>query len=130
MSLFFSPKFIVGATLAAAALGAATVAEARPEVYFSIGLQSGPAWVEQAPVYVQPQPVYGQPAPRYMRPPVFVSPREVFERPRWGGHDARYEWEREHAWRHARWPRHERYDGFRRGDRDHDEYRQHRGHRD
>ena len=80
MSLFFSPKFIVGATLATAALGAATVAEARPEVYFSIGLQSGPAWVGQAPVVVLPQPVYVQPAPVYMRPPVFVSPRKVFER--------------------------------------------------
>lgn len=130
MNLFFSPKFIVCATLAIAAVGAATVAEARPEVYFSIDLQSGPAWVEQAPVYVRPRPVYVQPALVYMRPPVFVSPREVFERPRWGGYDARYAWEREHAWRRAGWPRHERYDGLRGGDRGHDEHWQHRGHRD
>ena len=98
---FFSPKFLVAATLATAALGAATVAEARPEVFVSIGLQGGPGWVEPAPVYVrlrpvfvQPRPVYVQPAPVFMRPPVFVAPREVFERPRWGGYDGRFERER------------------------------------
>ena len=137
MNRLFSAKFLVGATLATAVLGAATIAEARPEVYLSIGLQSSPAWVEQAPVYVQPQPVYVQPqpmylqpAPVYMRPPVFVSPRELFERPRWGGYDARYEWERQRAWRRAEWLRHERYDGFRGGDRDHDDHGHYRGHRD
>jgi hypothetical protein len=136
MSLHLSPKFLVAATLAIAALGAGTVAEARPEVYLSIGLQSGPAWVQEAPVAVQPQPVYGyghgygQSAPVYLKPPVFVPPREVFERPHWGGYDARHEWERDHAWRRAEWLRHEHYDGFRGGDHDHDDYGQHRGHRD
>jgi hypothetical protein len=128
MNRFFSAKFLVAATLAIGALGAATVAEARPEVYLSIGLQSGPAWVEQSPVYVQPRPVYVQAAPVFMRPPVFVSPREVFERPRWGGYDARYE--RERAWRRAEWLRHERHDGFRGGDRDRDDQGHRRGHRD
>ena len=127
---FFSPKFLVTATLATAALGVASVAEARPEVYLSIGLQSGPAWVEQAPVYVQPRPVYVQPAPVFMRPPVFVSPREVFERPRWGGYDARYDRERDRAWGRAEWLRHERHDGFRGSDRDHHDQGHHRGHRD
>lgn len=132
MNLCLSPKFLVAATLAATALGAATVAEARPDVYFSIGLQSSPSWVEQAPVYVQPQPVYVQPAPVYLRPPVFVSPREVFERPSWGGYDVRHEWGRERAWRRAERFRHDPYDGVRsRGrDRDHDEHGQHRDHRD
>ena len=43
----FSPsaKFLVTAALATAALGAATVAEARPEVFVSVGLQGGPGWV-------------------------------------------------------------------------------------
>jgi hypothetical protein len=137
MNLCFSPKFLVAATLATAALGVATVAEARPDVYFSIGLQSGPAWVEQAPVYVQPQPVYVrpqpvyvQPAPVYLRPPVFFSPDEVFERQSWRGYDGRYGWERERAWRRAERRRHEQYDGFRGGDRDHDEHGPYRGHRD
>ena len=139
MNRFFSAKFLVAATLATAALGAATVAEARPDVYLSLGFQNGPAWVEPAPVYVQPQPVYVQPrrvyvepAPVYARPPVFVAPREVFERPRWGGYDARYEWERERAWRQAEWRRHEWREEIRRGDRDHDrdDRKWHHDHRD
>ena len=116
---FFSPKFLVAATLATAALGAATVAQARPEVYLSVGLQSGPAWVQPAPVYVQPRSYYTEPAPVYVRPPVFVSPREVFEGPRFGRYDARREWERERAWRRAEWLRHERHEEFRGGYRDH-----------
>jgi len=116
---FFSPKFLVAATLATAALGAATVAEARPEVFLSIGVQSGPAWVEPAPVYVQPRPVYVQPAPVFTRPPVFVAPREVFVGPRWGGYDGRFE--RERAWHRAEWRRHEWHDGWRGGDRDRDD---------
>ena len=128
-SLSFS-KFLVSATLATTSLCAATAAQARPEVYVSIGLQNGPAWVEQAPAYVRPQPVYRQPAPLYLRPPVIARPREVFERPHWGGHDAHHEWERERAWRRAEWLRHERYDGLRGGDRDHDDHGHRRGHRD
>lgn len=149
MHPFISAKFLAGATLAFAAFGAATVAEARPEVYLSIGIQGGPARVEQGwgyaqprpvyvqpqTVYVQPQPVYVQPQPRYVqppvfdaRPPVFVVPRESFERPRWGGDDRRDAWERHRAWRHAEWMRHERDDRFRGGNRDHDDNGHH--HRD
>lgn len=128
---FLSPRFLVAATLATAALGAATVAEAaRPEVFVSVDFQSGPRWVEPAggyyvqpqPVYVQPRPVYVQPAPVYLRPPIFVSPREVYEGPRFGRYESRYEarreWQRERAWRRAEWLRHERHEEFRRGDRD------------
>ena len=155
---FISPKFLVAATLATAALGAATVAEAaRPEIYVSVDFQGGPRWVEPAgnyyvqqqpvyvqprPVYVQPRPVYVQPAPVYLRPPVFDSPREMFEGPRFGRYEGRYEgrreWERERAWRRAEWLRHERHEEFRRGDRDRDyehdhdrgERRYHHDHRD
>ena len=139
MNRFFSAKLLVAATLATAALGAATVAEAHPDVYLSLGVQSGPSWVEPArgyvqpqPIYLQPRPVYVEPAPVYVRPPVFVSPREGFERRYWGGYDARFEWERERAWRHAEWRRHERHEEFRGGDRDHDrdDRNRHHDHRD
>jgi len=128
MKRFSSAKFLFAATLATAALGAATVAEARPDVTLAIGFQGGPAWVEPAPVYVQPRPVYVQPrsayvqpAPVYVRPPVFVAPREVFERPRWGD-GARFEWERERAWRHAEWRRHGWGEQYRDFDRDGDRF--------
>jgi hypothetical protein len=135
---FFSSRFLVAATLATAALGAATVAEARPEVFVSIGLQGGPGWVEPArgfvqprPVYAQPRPVFVEPAPVFMRPPVFISDREAFEGPRFDRHDARFEWERERAWRHAEWRRHERHEDFRGGGHDRDDDHWHgREHRD
>ena len=131
MNRFFIPsKFLVAATLATVAIGAATVAEAaRPEINVTVDFQSGPGWVQPSrgyyaqpePVYVQPWPVYAQPAPAYVqpwpvyappapvyaRPPVFVSPREVYEQPRFGRYDGRFEWERERAWRHAEWRRQE-----------------------
>jgi hypothetical protein len=113
---FLSPKFLVAVTLATAALGGATAAEARPDVYFSVGFQNGPAWVEPAPAYEQPRAVYVQPAPVYLRAPVFIAPREGFGRPRRGGYDARYQWEHQRAWRYAEWRRHERHEHF--GDRD------------
>ncbi|HET7865933.1 MAG TPA: hypothetical protein VFL86_16150 [Burkholderiaceae bacterium] len=108
MNLPASSKFLASLTLAAAGLAAAPMAEARPDVYVSIGFQSGPAWVEQAPVYVQPQPVYVQPAPVYVRPPVFVRPPYVYEPPCRDRYDDRREWRR------TEWHRHERYDGYRR----------------
>jgi hypothetical protein len=133
MNRFLSVKFLAVATLATLGIGAATVTEARPEVYLSIGLQGEPAWVEPARGYVeprrgyhvQPRPVYVEPAPVYVRPPVFVAPREAFERRGRRGDDARLEWERERAWRHAEWRRQEWRDEFRRGDRDHHKHRKH-----
>jgi hypothetical protein len=125
MNLFSSSKLLAIVTLATAALGAATVAEARPDVHLSIGFQSGPAWVEHAPVYVQPRPVYVQPAPVYVRPPVFVRPHH----PHWGGHHNHHAWERERARRHAEWLRHQRHDGFRGNNRDHHDHGHRQGHR-
>ncbi len=142
MHRFTSAKFLFGVTLAVIALGAATVAEARPEIYLSIGVQGGPVWVEQGPPYLQPQPqpqpVYVQPQPRYVQPPVFdsrapvfVVPREVFDRPRWDGDYGRDAWERHRAWRRTEWMRHERNERFGGGDRDHDDnWHHHRGHWD
>ena len=73
------------ATLGAAALAAAGAAQARDNVFWSVGLASpgvqvgvsngqqfygqvAPVYVQPAPVYVQPAPVYVQPAPVYYRP--------------------------------------------------------------
>ena len=82
MHPFTSAKFLVGAALALVAVGAATVAEARPEVYLSIGVPGGPAWVDQGPVYMQPRPVYVQPREVYVQPhPVYVRPQPVYVQP-------------------------------------------------
>ena len=80
--------------LALAAVGTASVAEARSNVFFSIGanvapavavgVSNGPVYYPPvyaaAPVYVQPAPVYYYPRPVYYGPPVIgasfvVGPR-------------------------------------------------------
>ena len=86
------------ATLAVAAMSFAGSAQARDNVYWSVGVgtpgavvnvgnagpvyQPRPVYVQQQPVYVQPQPVYVQPAPVYYQPrPVFVRPQPVYVAP-------------------------------------------------
>lgn len=80
------------AALAVAALGFAGAAQARDDVYWSVGVGSPgvsvnvgnayPVYTQPAPVYVQPAPVYYQPAPVYVRPaPVFVQPRPYYYGP-------------------------------------------------
>jgi hypothetical protein len=76
------------AALVLAAAGTATVAEARSDVYFSIGANVapgvvlgatnapyyyGPRYVAPAPVYYQPEPVYYSAAPVYYGPQ-YVDP--------------------------------------------------------
>ena len=80
--------------LALAAVGTASVAEARSNVFFSVnanvapgvavGVSNGPVYYPPvyaaAPVYVQPAPVYYYPQPVYYGPPVIgasfvVGPR-------------------------------------------------------
>lgn len=92
----------VAAALVLAAAGTATVAQARDNVYFSIGANLAPGvsigasnyapryyggpsyYAAPAPVYYQPAPVYYQPAPVYYEPaptyyePVVWGPRPVF----------------------------------------------------
>jgi PXPV repeat (3 copies) len=80
------------ATLAVAALGFAGAAQARDNVFWSVGVGSpgvefnvGNApqvYVQPAPVYVQPAPVYVQPAPVYYPRPVYVQPQPVYVQPR------------------------------------------------
>ena len=110
----FSSSFYGKAALAAVALaaaGAATVVQARDNVYFSVGANvapgvsigvsngpvyyPGPVYVRPAPVYVRPAPVYYyEPAPVYYGPaPVYVEPVYV-------------------APRHARRHRHQRHSAY------------------
>jgi hypothetical protein len=79
------------ATLAVAALGFAGAAQARDNVFWSVGVGSPgvdfnvgnapPVYVQPAPIYVQPAPVYVQPAPVYYPRPVYVQPQPVYVQP-------------------------------------------------
>ena len=79
----------VGA-LALAAMGFAGTAQARDNVFWSVGVGSPgvavnvgnafPVYTQPAPVYVQPAPVYYQPAPVYVQPaPVYIQPRPYYQ---------------------------------------------------
>lgn len=94
------------AAAAVAAMGTASVAQARSDVFFSIGaniapgvslgvsnarpyyaqpvyVQPAPVYYEPAPVYYQPQPVYYEPAPVYYQPqPVYYPSSSVYVMPR------------------------------------------------
>ena len=73
-------RSLIAAALVLAAAGTATVAQARDNVYFSIGANVapgvtlgasnyyGPRYYTPAPVYYQPAPVYYEPAPVYYQP--------------------------------------------------------------
>lgn len=93
-------RFIATAVLATAALGGASVAQARTDVQVSIGLPGLPGLPVFAPppVYVRLEPVYAQPRPVYEQPQVVE-----YERP-WRP-SYRPDFERERVWRHAEWQR-------------------------
>ena len=93
MNRTFSSRLIAATVLVGAVLGAASVAQARPDVQVAIGLPGLPVF-QAEPVYVQPRPVYVAP------PPAIVYEREW--RPSY-----RYEYEREREWRHREWQRRE-----------------------
>ncbi len=95
---------MAAAALALAAAGAAPLAQARSDVFFSvganvapgvsIGVSNAPVYyppVYAAPVYVQPQPIvvaaptyysygYVRPAPVFYGPPVYYAPRHRHHR--------------------------------------------------
>lgn len=107
---------IAGAALALGALGTASVAQARDNINWSIGINAAPGvviganngyrpyYVQPAPVYVQPQtyyapPIYSgnvypanvYPSTYYSPAPVYVQPAPVYYGPRYynghrGGH--------------------------------------------
>ena len=79
-------RAISAAVLAASALGVASVAQARSDVSWSIGIGVPGVQVyggAPQPVYVQPAPVYYQPPPQvvYRPEPVYVRPAPVYVRP-------------------------------------------------
>ncbi|MBG9387738.1 hypothetical protein [Caenimonas aquaedulcis] len=72
------------AALALAAAGVATVAEARSNVYFSVGANVAPGvslGVSNAPVYYGAPVVYAAPAPVYYEPAPIVYSAPVYYRP-------------------------------------------------
>lgn len=71
MNRLFSAKPLLAAAIAIGALGAATAAQARSDVVFSIGINTPYAYVQPAPVYVQPQPVYYQSPVYYQAQPAY-----------------------------------------------------------
>lgn len=84
-------RILATGLLAAGALGAAGVAQARSDVYWSLGVGTPgvavgvgnvPAPVYPAPAYYPPPPpVYYQPRPYYAPPPVYYAPPRVVYRP-------------------------------------------------
>ena len=101
----FFQRFIASTVLLGAVLGTASVAQARPDVFVSIGLPGLP----DLPVLLPPplprpffraEPVYVEPRPVYEAPPVVV-----YERPSQPSY--RYEAEHDREWRHRGWHRRE-----------------------
>ena len=115
MQTSHSKRFLAVAALAVAAMGAATVAHARSDVTWSIGISSPGVYVQPPPVYYPPPPpvyyqppppVYYRPRPVYVQPaPVYVQPRVVYAQPPAYGYYynspawRRGEWEPRHHWK-------------------------------
>jgi hypothetical protein len=64
MKHLISIKSLAAVAVALGAFAAASSAQARSDVYFSIGVQTPGFYVQPAPVYVQPRSYY-TPEPRY-----------------------------------------------------------------
>ncbi len=106
---------VAAVALVLAAAGTATVAQARSNVYFSVGANVAPGvvigasnyyppvqYVQPAPVYVQPAPVYYEAAPVYYAPTYYAAPAPVYYygRPAWRHHHRHWDNERRHGgWR-------------------------------
>ena len=105
MQRLTSTRMILGAAIALGTLAAASAAQARTDVFLSLGVPGiavapQPVYVQPAPVYVQPEPVYVQPERVYVQPqPVYVQPQPVYIE----GH--------RHGWRHHGGWRDDDHDG-------------------
>lgn len=83
--------WLVAGLLGAGALGMAGAAQARSDVYWSVGVGSPgvsigvantpPVYYAPPPVYVQPAPVVVRPRPVYVAPPAYYAPPRVVYRP-------------------------------------------------
>jgi hypothetical protein len=102
MKRTFLHKLVASTVLVGAVLGAASVAQARPNVSVSIDLPGLPLLVPPGlpQPFIRAEPVYVQPRPVYQPVPVVVE-----ERP-WQP-SYRYESERQREWRHREWQRRE-----------------------
>lgn len=105
-------RFLSLGLLGAAALGASAAAQARDDIYWSVGVGTpgvsvgvsnarpyyapAPVYVQPAPVYVAPRPVYVAPRPIYQAPPVVYGPAPVYYGP--PGHRKHHK----HKWEHRR----------------------------
>lgn len=113
MKLNFARTFAAAGLVALATAG--SVAQARDNVYWSVGIDAAPGvsigvgntrpvYVAPAPVYVAPAPVYVRPAPVYYAEPVYVRPapvyyaEPVYVRP--GKHKG---WHKKHHRQHRHW---------------------------
>lgn len=92
------------ATLAIAALVFADSAQARDNVYWSVGVgapgvslnlgNAAPAYGYAQPAYFEPEPIYYRPRPVYVRPaPIYVQPLPVY-------YGRPYGWNRGHGRQH------------------------------
>ena len=80
-----SPRSVAAVFLALGAFGAASVAQARSDVQFSISVGSPGFYVQPTPVYMQPDPVFVRSAPVFVRPtPIYVRPAPVAVQPVYG----------------------------------------------
>jgi hypothetical protein len=122
MNASLTQRIAAAAAVTLAALGAASTAQARDNITWSIGISSpGVVYTQPAPVYVAPAPVYVPPRVYYAPPP---PPRVIYMPPPAYYHDRgrdwrRADWERRH-WRHhpgRDWDRDGRRDGVRDGRR-------------
>jgi hypothetical protein len=114
MKRLFSARPLAAAAIAFGAIGAASVAHARSDVFLSIGIPGG--YVQPAPVYVQPQPIYVQPRSYYVEPqPIYYGqPQPIYYGQQYG-HVRRHgpygdadrdgianRWDRDYSGRHGR----------------------------
>ena len=101
MKHLMSTRSLAAVALAMVAALAASTAQARSDVYFSIGVQVPGAYVQAAPVYMQPEhmyvqpgPVYVQPAPVYLQPlPFYVTVPRYYQRHDHGRHYGARNWQ-------------------------------------
>jgi hypothetical protein len=81
----FRTAFWKAAALGLAAFGLAGAAQARSDVYWSVGVNAAPGVVigaSNAPMYYAPRPIYVAPAPVYYAPaPVYYAPSTYYYGP-------------------------------------------------